>query len=158
MKHNKGFTLIELVVVVIILGILAITAAPRFISLSDDAANASLKAMKGTIDSALIISYAKMAIEGKEGSASAQPEFCSDCDLFAYGYPTNAYADLPRLVENMTQSIGGTGDADWLVTPSFGAGESWIYSKIHADRKCWLVYQPPTESNKKYSLEVVSCK
>ncbi|QQX81662.1 hypothetical protein JK628_07435 [Shewanella sp. KX20019] len=58
----------------------------------------------------------------------------------------------------MTQSIGGTGSADWLVTPTFGAGESWIYSEIHADRKCWLVYKPATNDTKKYSLEIVECR
>ncbi|MGL4750761.1 MAG: type II secretion system protein, partial [Shewanella sp.] len=37
MKRQQGFTLIELVVVIIILGILAVTAAPKFINLQSDA-------------------------------------------------------------------------------------------------------------------------
>ena len=37
MKKQGGFTLIELVVVIVILGILAVTAAPRFLNLQDDA-------------------------------------------------------------------------------------------------------------------------
>ncbi len=37
MKKNKGFTLIELVVVIVILGILAVTAAPKFLGISRDA-------------------------------------------------------------------------------------------------------------------------
>ena len=40
MKRQGGFTLIELVVVIVILGILAVTAAPRFLNLQDDARNA----------------------------------------------------------------------------------------------------------------------
>ena len=36
MKRQGGFTLIELVVVIVILGILAVTAAPRFLNLQDD--------------------------------------------------------------------------------------------------------------------------
>ncbi|QQX81661.1 prepilin-type N-terminal cleavage/methylation domain-containing protein [Shewanella sp. KX20019] len=75
MTKQKGFTLIELIVVIIILGVLAVIAAPRFINLGDDAANATLKTMKGVIDSALAMSYSKMAIEGKEGLASAAPDF-----------------------------------------------------------------------------------
>lgn len=53
MKKQQGFTLIELVVVIIILGILAVTAAPKFINLSSDAYKAQLKgaeaAMKGAV-------------------------------------------------------------------------------------------------------------
>ena len=37
MKNQAGFTLIELVIVIIILGILAVTAAPKFLNLQDDA-------------------------------------------------------------------------------------------------------------------------
>jgi MSHA pilin protein MshA len=158
LNNQKGFTLIELVVVIVILGVLGSTAAPKYINVSDDAANATLKAMKGAIDSSLALSFGKMIIEGKEGAALAQPNFCSDCDVFAYGYPSNAYSDLPKLVENMAQSIGGSGEGDWLVTPSFGGGESWIYSEIHADRNCWLVYNPATGADNKYTLEIVPCE
>jgi MSHA pilin protein MshA len=44
---NKGFTLIELIIVIVILGIMAVTAAPRFIDISSDANIAKLKALEG---------------------------------------------------------------------------------------------------------------
>jgi MSHA pilin protein MshA len=50
--QSKGFTLIELVVVIVILGILAVVAAPKFINLQDDANQATMQAMKGAISSA----------------------------------------------------------------------------------------------------------
>ncbi|GHY14243.1 MSHA biogenesis protein MshA [Vibrio cholerae] len=46
MKRQGGFTLIELVVVIVILGILAVTAAPRFLNLQGDARKASLQGLK----------------------------------------------------------------------------------------------------------------
>jgi MSHA pilin protein MshA len=50
--RHKGFTLIELVVVIVILGILAVTAAPKFINLQEDANQAVMLSMKGAIASA----------------------------------------------------------------------------------------------------------
>lgn len=50
--RNKGFTLIELVVVIVILGVLTATALPKFINLQDDANQAVMESMKGAIASA----------------------------------------------------------------------------------------------------------
>jgi MSHA pilin protein MshA len=52
-KKQQGFTLIELVIVIVILGILAATAAPKFIDLSTDARIATLKGMQGAMSSGL---------------------------------------------------------------------------------------------------------
>ncbi len=65
MKKN-GFTLIELVVVIVILGILAVVAAPKFMNLQVDARNASLKGLEGSLKSALGTTYAKLTIAGLE--------------------------------------------------------------------------------------------
>ncbi|MFW8631562.1 type II secretion system protein [Vibrio natriegens] len=88
MKRQGGFTLIELVVVIVILGILAVTAAPRFLNLQDDARKASLQGLKGSIDGAAGITYGKAAVDGVESLDKTDDKAKVEGITLAYGYPT----------------------------------------------------------------------
>ena len=61
-RYAQGFTLIELIIVIIILGVLAVTAAPRFIDLSDDANDAVTNSMMAGFKSGLTLMNAKYMI------------------------------------------------------------------------------------------------
>lgn len=70
MKRQSGFTLIELVVVIVILGILAATAAPKFMNLQGDARISALNGLKGAVKSAVSMTYSKAILKGIEKTPS----------------------------------------------------------------------------------------
>jgi|TARA_B110000438_G_scaffold303786_1_gene367368 MSHA pilin protein MshA len=68
---QKGFTLIELVVVIVILGILAATAAPKFIDLTGDARRSVMEGVQGSINSAVNLAHAKALVSNQTGATGS---------------------------------------------------------------------------------------
>jgi MSHA pilin protein MshA len=93
MKKEQGFTLIELVMVIVILGILAATALPKFASLQGDARSASIDAASGAMKSAMAIVHAQALINGIEASSSSSVDLEGTTIATAYGYPTTDSID-----------------------------------------------------------------
>ncbi len=145
MKRQGGFTLIELVVVIVILGILAVTAAPRFMNLQDDARKSTIQGLKGAMDGAAGIVYGKAAIQGVEATSSATMTIAGSPMALVYGYPDSTSAALSLAVDGLSE--------DWKVLKG-GASKGSITYVIDKYTGSCVVYTAATGTNVPATTEI----
>ncbi|MBD3619545.1 MAG: prepilin-type N-terminal cleavage/methylation domain-containing protein [Chromatiales bacterium] len=111
-KMQSGFTLIELIMVIVILGVLAATAAPRFLDLQSDARAAAVDGLAGGLKSAGSITYAACLLDAAcdQSAATSSASVGGQSIAVAYGWPTAASIDTAADVTlgNFTAATSGT--------------------------------------------------
>lgn len=128
MNQQKGFTLIELIVVIVILGILAATALPKFSDLSGDARVAKMKAAKAALQSGAALVHASWLTAGSPAALPGNSTFGNSIIsmegtriAFINGYPDvggDGSADTASSAANsgILLAAGGLADYDTTTT------------------------------------------
>jgi MSHA pilin protein MshA len=128
-QKHRGFTLIEIVIVIAIIGILAALGIPRFMDISGAAEAAATKAGLGTVRSTLAIRYANSATGGATASF---PGSLAASDFGSNEVPKNA-VNASNGVTALAASVNGTTTHTtlgfWYVSSTAGTyGQAGAYS------------------------------
>ncbi|WMC12297.1 type II secretion system protein [Oceanimonas pelagia] len=160
MKRAAGFTLIELVIVIVILGILGAVAAPRFLNLQGDAYSANLKALKSSMETASTLANSKAIIQGldnqgRDADADDAPVELKYNDAgeevtvsIVYGYPT------------AEEDTGIKSLLDFDATYNTNVTDDGVFEIYPANRaeNCKVTYTEPDSFGKRPTIAIVDDK
>ena len=154
MRNQKGFTLIELIIVIVVLGILAVTAAPQFFNFSGDARTSTVKGLKGNIQGAYQTVYAKAAVEGSLGASDTVESIET-----VYGYPAATANGIVKaaslssndwvIIDSTTTTGVDTAPADGTIVISAQDvdNSSTDFSDLAAATGCFVSYTNATSAD-----------
>ena len=127
-RNQGGFTLIELVIIIVVLGILAAVAIPKYQDISSEAKEAATRAALGSIRSGITIFYANQAVSTGTATWPNLVQLGTYGSVMAQGIPKNPYqteANAPdSICTGVTRGVlvaGGRGGWCYLEA----SGEVW---------------------------------
>lgn len=154
-SKQRGFTLIELVMVIVVLGILAAVALPRFYNLQTDARRAKAQAILGNIKSAAAIAHSAALVNNQTGPTGSITMQGTSVNL-VHGYPQAhangilAAANINTATDGVTTVGGGAGTGDSIAVQITGAT---------TPAQCQVSYTAPTGSGRAptYAIATSGC-
>lgn len=150
-KQQAGFTLIELIMVIVILGILAAVALPKFADLSKDARISTLEGASGAVKAASAIIHAKSLIDSTEAAESGKSAPVEGGSVaLVFGYPAGTAVAIGKAVSlgdfHLTDTGGvvtisasndggdsAVSDCNFTYTDAASAGTTPTYSALSTD-------------------------
>lgn len=160
MSSQKGFTLIELIIVIVLLGILAVTAAPRFLNLQDDARDSVLQGIAGSLESASSVVYGKALINNVAGSSDAsQAVDVGNANVtLVFGYPAGqTAANITALLDLPDEYLVSTDGEDTALIYFNGFGTYSDTAPTAAGAACSVQYVNSTAEGVRPTITVNTC-
>lgn len=161
MRSQKGFTIIELVMVIVILAILGGIAVPKYVDLRRDSVLATMEHLTGVLKSAATITYSKALIQGLESNASTTININGQNVAIIYGYPSGTAAGIGQVIDlDADDWNNNIRDGAWHSRASTFPG-AWIYwhgtyTENAGSLQCYLRYRQPTAAGLRPVVNFVS--